>query len=66
MPKVADDTKLFRMLKLEADFGDVQNYFMVPSNREISKKADNLISNKKADKHQIRYFRQKYVLDDRP
>lgn len=54
------------MLKLEADFGDVQNYFMVPSNREISKKADNLISNKKADKHQIRYFRQKYVLDDRP
>lgn len=38
--KVADNTKLFRVLKPEADFGDLQNYFMVLSHRAISKKAD--------------------------
>jgi len=35
--KVADDTKLFRILEAEADFGDLQNYFMVPSDTLISK-----------------------------
>ena len=47
MAKGTDDTKLFRTLKPEADFGDLQNCFMVLSNRAISKKADKLISNKK-------------------
>lgn len=47
MAKVAENTKLFRVLKPEADFGDLQNYFMVLSDRAISKKADRLISNKK-------------------
>lgn len=38
--KIADDTKLFRILKPEADFGDLQNYFMVLSDRAMNEKAD--------------------------
>lgn len=38
--KIADDTKLFRILRRETDFGDLQNYFMVLSDRAISEKAD--------------------------
>lgn len=40
MTKIADDTKLFRILKPEADSGDLQNYFMALSDRAISEKAD--------------------------
>lgn len=45
MAKVAGDTKLSRVLK--PDFGDLQKYLMLLSDRVISKKADKLISNKK-------------------
>lgn len=47
MTKVADDTKLFRMLEPEPDFRDVQKYFMVLNDKVISKKSDRLIRNKK-------------------
>lgn len=40
MIKIADDTKLFRTLKPEADFGVLQNYFVVLSDRAINEKAD--------------------------
>lgn len=38
MAKVVDDTLLFRLLKPEANFGDLKNYFMVLNDRAISKK----------------------------
>lgn len=47
MAKVADDTKLLRILKLEADFRKLQKYFVVLSNRAISKNADKHLKKKK-------------------
>lgn len=38
--KIADDTKLFRILKPEADFGDLQNCLMVLGDRATNEKAD--------------------------
>lgn len=40
MIQIADDTKLLRILKPEADFGDLQNYFTVLSDSAINEKAD--------------------------
>lgn len=59
MAKVADDTKLLRILKLEADFRELQKYFVVLSNRAISKNADKHLKKKKkkaADQHQAMHF----------
>lgn len=38
--KIADDTKLFGILKPETDFGDLQNYLMVLGDKAINEKAD--------------------------
>lgn len=40
MTKIADDTKLFRILKPEADFGDLQKCLMVLGDRATNEKAD--------------------------
>lgn len=69
MAKVADDTKLLRILKLEADFRELQKYFVVLSNRAISKNADKHLKKKKKKQlistKQCIFRTNKDVQDDR-
>lgn len=68
MAKVADDTKLLRILKLEADFRELQKYFVVLSNRAISKNADKHLKKKKKQlisTKQCIFRTNKDVQDDR-
>lgn len=69
MAKVADDTKLLRILKLEADFRKLQKYFVVLSNRAISKNADKHLKKKKKKQlistKQCIFRTNKDVQDDR-